>query len=142
MTMVIVVIMFSLASETVYSKLRTFRQNGGYRHWTIADGMSRVGLNLGDDVAFIGFSDFGYAAFWARLARVRIIAEILPEDSAAFWAANALVKSRVLKAFARIGIKGIVAEYPAPGDSTKGWQRIGNTNYYVIFPDSTLAIEE
>jgi len=88
-------------------------------------------------VAFIGDSEDGFAAFWARLARVRIIAEILPKDSPDFWGADDLVTSRVIKTFARIQAKAIVAEkvsaWSSACDPTKGWQRIGKTDYCLLF---------
>jgi len=102
-------------------------------HWQVADGLSRMGIQPGDQVALIGL---GSRSYWARLARVRIVAEIpQSEDEEEFqeadnlWAANDFVKSQVIKTFTRTGAKVIVARVPRYA-STIGWQRIGNTDYY------------
>jgi hypothetical protein len=130
----------SLSGEKLYSRLLALRQYGNdiHLHWKIADSLDQMGVKPGDEVAFIGGSDFAYAAYWARLARVRIIAEILPRDAPDFWGADNLVASRVIKTFARIGAKAIVAEkvsaWSSACDPTKGWQRIGNTDNCLIFP--------
>lgn len=102
-------------------------------YWQVADGLSQMGIQPGDQVAFIGL---GSRAYWARLARVRIVAEI-PESEAdaefqeahKFWAADDFVKSQVMQTFARTGAKVIVARVPRNA-STTGWQSIANTGYY------------
>jgi hypothetical protein len=101
-------------------------------HWQVADGLSRMGIQPGDQVALIGL---GGSSYWARLARVRIVAEIPQAEEAEFqeahkfWAADDFVKSQVIKTFARTGAKVIVARAPRNA-STTGWHRIGNTDYY------------
>jgi hypothetical protein len=103
-------------------------------HWQVADGLSQMGIQAGDHVALIGL---GSREYWARLARVRIVAELPqihvgePEFQEAhkFWAADDFVKSQIIQTFARTGAKVIVAREPRNA-ATTGWQLIANTGYY------------
>ncbi|HYM13721.1 MAG TPA: hypothetical protein VEU62_23480, partial [Bryobacterales bacterium] len=88
----------------------------------------------GDQVALIGA---GTEAFWARLARVRIIAEMPIEDAGYFWAAGEPVRSRAIQMFRSTGAKAIVAESLPPYASAPGWQRLGHTGYYVYLLKGT-----
>jgi hypothetical protein len=100
-------------------------------HWQVANGLSQMGIQSGDQVALIGL---GSRAYWARLARVRIVAEIPQEgvfqEADKFWAANDFVKSEVIKTLARTGAKVIVALVPK-NVATTGWQKVGDTDYHV-----------
>jgi 4-amino-4-deoxy-L-arabinose transferase-like glycosyltransferase len=107
--------------------------------WQVAEYLSQSGIRPGDKVASIASPGWNH---WARLAQVRVIAEI--PDPARFWESNTVVRERAMKTFASIGAKAIVAtplpmkelvvrspgeQRPAP--SVVGWQRIGNSDYYV-----------
>jgi hypothetical protein len=96
--------------------------------WRVADALNRLGLRKGDKVAVIGNS---VDAYWARLARVQIIAEIRKRDRFHFWAADPQVKSQVIETLANTGAKMIVADTVPNYFSTSGWQKIENTGYYV-----------
>ncbi len=109
-------------------------------YWSVADGLARMGVRSGDQVGFIGYG-FAAGSFWARLAKVRIIADIgtgpgdFPSkpDVDEFWHAEPAVKERVLAAFARTGAKAIVANRIPVGHSDPGWQRVGSTDHFVYF---------
>jgi hypothetical protein len=89
---------------------------------------SDFGLERGTRVAFIGYS---YSAYWARLARLRIIAEVRPEEFGPFWSASAAVRDDVLAAFAAAGAEAVVSE-PAGADvAAEGWEPIAGTGYLV-----------
>lgn len=103
--------------------------------WQVANALKQIGVQSGDKVAHIGDS---FLIYWARLARVQIIAEVPTWDVDKFWAADPSVKSQVIKILAGTGAKVIVAELvifgkkvPHNYGSTIGWQRVGNTDYYV-----------
>jgi hypothetical protein len=97
-------------------------------HPAIAEALLEQGLERGDEVGFIGYS---YSAYWARLARLKIIAEIHPEDIRAFWEADAEQRERALKAFAEAGAEAVIAE-PTGGESPPpGWESIGGTAYLI-----------
>jgi hypothetical protein len=93
----------------------------------VADGLNRLGVRSGDQVASLGTS---FDAFWARLARVKIVAEIPNRHVADFWAANNSIKSQVLKTFATAGAKVIVARNVPSFVCTSDWKRIGNSGYH------------
>ena len=95
--------------------------------WQVAQGLKKLEIQPGDSVARFG-QNFGYR--WARLARVKIIAEI--NDASSFWTKDAAVRSDALKAIAKTGAKAIVQEpgLLIPDISTSGWEEMGNTGYY------------
>ena len=100
-------------------------------HPAIAEALLAQGLERGDQVGFIGYS---YSAYWARLARLKIIAEIHPEDIRAFWKADPEHREKALEAFAEAGADAVVAE-PIGGESLPaGWQPIGETGYLIYRP--------
>jgi hypothetical protein len=109
------------------------------RHWItkgsgdplpvhVATGLSHIGVQPGDKVAVIGNALYS-ASMWARLARVRIVAD-MPGNEQNFWAANPYVQSQIIKIFASTGAKVIVAEEGPHYGPTNGWQPIENTRHY------------
>jgi hypothetical protein len=96
----------------------------------VGKSLNRAGVLPGEDVAVIGDGSDGCR--WARLARVRIIAQILREDADDFWqVSDARVKAEVYDAFARAGAKAVVAEETPSAGDLADWQRLGDTHYYV-----------
>jgi hypothetical protein len=87
--------------------------------------LTRYGLEANAPVAFVGYS---YYAYWARLARLRIIAEVRPEEFERFWTADARVRDAVLAQFAAAGARVVVSE-PVRADSVRDWDRLGETGY-------------
>jgi hypothetical protein len=100
-------------------------------HWQVADRLHQLGLQPGEKVAILGAYIHPHY-HWARVARVKIVAEILDAD--VFWARNAAVQSEILKKIEDTGAKVIVQK---PGikipDSASSWQKVGNTDYYAYF---------
>jgi hypothetical protein len=97
----------------------------------VGKSLNRAGVEPGEEVALIGDSSDGCR--WARMARVRIVAQILREDVDDFWRSDPRVKTEVYDAFARAGAKAIVAEETPPNGGLADWQRLGDTHYYVHF---------
>ena len=85
-----------------------------------------LGVPPGSAVAVIGY---GPSAYWARLARVRIVAEILGWEANSFWQ-DASVRSRALDALAGTGAIAVVAE-SAPVEALPGWTRVGRSYHYI-----------
>jgi hypothetical protein len=96
--------------------------------WRVADGLRQQGFQPGDKVAFLGYT---FDAGWARLARVRIVAEMFPYNPDEFWTADASAQAEAINAFAGTGAKAIVAEYVPSDAAANGWQRVENTSFYV-----------
>lgn len=99
-----------------------------HEQWLVAESLREAGLTANDRVAFIGNS---YRAFWAHLLGVRVAAELGKDRVVDFWRADAGVKTQLIEAFGRTGVKAIVAETPPPGADLSGWQKLGKTDYYV-----------
>ena len=95
----------------------------------VGESLNKASVGPGEEVALIGDSSDGCR--WARMARVRIVAQILREDTDDFWVSDPRVKAQVYDAFARAGAKAIVAEETPPPGGFADWQRLGDTNYYV-----------
>jgi hypothetical protein len=97
---------------------------GAQEDLQVAQGISQQGLRPGDRVATVGGMS---AMVWARLAKVRIVAD-LPDDADS-WFQEPDTRSNTLSAFATTGAKAIVAVRPS--GAKNGWIRIGRTEYYL-----------
>jgi hypothetical protein len=99
----------------------------------VADYLRGGIVEPGDKVACIERLS-GMHAFWARLAKVRIVAEIQGEDVEKFWRADDLVKARAIEAFARTGAKILVFNPPdyVTDFGNIDARRIDNTRYYYV----------
>jgi len=94
-----------------------------------AEQLVQMGYHPGDKVAIIGD---GTGAYWARLAKLRIVAEIMgmnhgPEE---FWKSSQETKQQVYDAFASAHAKLVVASCPQP--TPDGWKQILGTTYCVL----------
>lgn len=85
-----------------------------------AAALPQFGVEAGDPVASI---TPWVASGWARLARVRITAEVRQVDTARFWKAPPERQDAILRAFAASGCKAVVAWFGGPLPA--GWQRLG-----------------
>jgi hypothetical protein len=94
----------------------------------VAETLWQMGVGPGGTVGVIGYA---YDSFWARLARVRIVAELVDWEGNPFWYGDAALQQDVLRAFAGSGVCAVVAEY-APADAVlPGWEQVGASSYYV-----------
>lgn len=94
----------------------------------VARTLQQMGVRPGDKVGVIGYA---YDSFWARLARVRIIAEMLDTDADQFWRGDYTLRQNVMQAFAGTGIRAVVAEYVPSYANLRDWHRVENSNYYI-----------
>lgn len=103
----------------------------GYTNWKVATYLHDAGLRAGDRVGSVGWT---YSAYWARMARVHIVAEV-PEEAGgakAFWSSSPEKKAVVMQLFRDVGAKAAVAREGVPsGSAPENWRRIGDTDYYV-----------
>jgi hypothetical protein len=97
---------------------------------TVANQIQQMGYSRGDKVAVIGD---GTGAYWARLAGLRIVAEIMAahHDQQQFWHSSEQTKEVVLSAMSDTGAKLLVTENP-PSEFINGWIPIAGTTYYVL----------
>jgi hypothetical protein len=113
------------------------RQDTGDLWVQVGKSLNAVGVQPGEDVAIIGDSSDGCR--WARMARVRIVAQVLREDVPGFWHLAPGVQSDVFDAFVKAGAKAVVAEKTTPSGGVADWQRLGNTDYFVHFLNQSSA---
>ena len=137
----VVLVWFGTVAETVRMGYgpggpTSWRDASDHPHWQVADGLARMGIRPGDKVACIG-SGFE-ASYWARLARVNIVAELPPPHPAefrpAYWSVDYFADPRILAAFSRTDAKAIVAEDVPASLARTGWRRIGRTHHYAYCP--------
>jgi hypothetical protein len=101
--------------------------------WQVANDLHGVGVKPGDKVAWIRPSAFtpkqNYT--WARLARVKIVAEVPTGEEGRFWEATTDTRSKIFDAVAHTGASAfVVTDIPAGFESTD-WKPLGATGYYV-----------
>jgi hypothetical protein len=128
---VMAVIMLAITASHIPVPSKVFYNQGDsgqHVQWLVADTLNKMEVLPGDKVASIGTS---HSHFWARLARVRIVAEIPHMHAGDFWKAESSVKSEVLGSFIRIGAKAVVTNIMPENYSYDGWQNIALTDYYV-----------
>jgi len=99
-------------------------------HPVVAEILISKGLKRGDNIGFIGYS---YTEYWARLARLKIVAEIQPQDVEDFWDAGSDIQQDVLSAFAAAGVTAVVAAPLQSKSVPVGWESVGQTGY-LLYP--------
>jgi hypothetical protein len=92
----------------------------------VAEELHALGVAPGSEVAVIGY---GPASYWARLARVRVIAEMFGWESESFWR-DAATRARVTRAFEETGAVAIVAE-SVYAEVPRDWHRVGTSYDYI-----------
>lgn len=103
--------------------------------WEITTALNQTGIQTGDKIVVVGDD---LCISWAKLAKVRITAEVFDHNNEDpvnnFWALYPTVRTNLSKALLREGIKAIVTgeiPYYAINYAKKtGWQEIGNTGYH------------
>lgn len=99
-------------------------------HIVVANWLRAQGFEPDDPVAVIGD---GTGAYWANLAHLRIVAEIMGSDHNAqnFWNSQPQTRMAALSAFQAAGAKVVLAESP-PERASEGWRQVANTKWYVL----------
>lgn len=99
--------------------------------WEVAQGVQELGIGAGDAVAYIGPAVD--EAFWARLARVRIVAEMYARPTPEFWA-DAETRRAAVRALSSGRPGTIVARDVPPAARGDGWRRVAETSHFVLDP--------
>jgi hypothetical protein len=123
---ILVVTGVRIAKSTV-SDLATVIAGQQNVNWQVAETLRGLGIQPGDRVA--GVSRVA-EAHWARLAGVKIVAEIPLGDETLFWAATPDEKQKVLQTFASTGAKFVVTKNPPACAQADGWIPLGATGFY------------
>jgi hypothetical protein len=102
---------------------------GAAAHLPAAKALAAAGIGRGEEVAFIGYP---YLSYWARLAGVRVVAEVPYPASLGFWVADEEGRSEITRVLFSTGVAGIVTEGDPTFPPPAGWQQLGNTAYYLL----------
>lgn len=128
-----------VVKDTLESKL-----NGTQRplQWEVTHQLNQLGIQPGDQIAILGAYNFP-SYHWARLARVKIVAEV--KDEMSFWKTDATVRAKALEAIAQTGARAIVQKpgLELPDSALKlGWHQLGTTNYSAYLFDKAIQTSE
>lgn len=99
---------------------------GSSASWAAAAAIQRLGAHDGDGVAVIGAP---MNAYWARLGRLRIVADLDNDGAERFWA-DAAVRDTLMRRFGGSGAAFVAAYAPPLGAELAGWRQLGNTPWY------------
>jgi hypothetical protein len=94
----------------------------------VAEELHRLNIESGDGVAVIGYA---FDSYWARLARLKIVAEMFNWEADAFWRGTPSFQFKVIDVFKSTGAKAIVAEEVPSYARLKDWHQVNETNYYI-----------
>jgi hypothetical protein len=94
--------------------------------YRVARALADRGVKPGDGVASIGYT---YNAYWARLGRYRVVAEVCAPEAPRFWAAGAAGRAEVLRGFRQAGARAVVCDAVPAG--TPGWEPVPGTRYAI-----------
>jgi hypothetical protein len=98
----------------------------------VADHLHQLGVEPGEKVGVIGYA---FESFWARLARVKIVAELFEWQADPFWLGDPAFQEEVLAQFATAGASAVVAEYVPAYAHLPGWHQVGSSNFYIYLLD-------
>ena len=128
----IMTLMLMITIGTTTSNELSLWQTKGSVHneWNIASSLKQMGLKEKDKVATIGYG-VPYLAYWARLLKVTIVAEVTTDDADKFWALNESKKLNIIHIFSKMGIKAIVAKKIPLCCLKNSWKKINNSDSYI-----------
>jgi hypothetical protein len=120
----------SLMTAQLIAEAPTLGANGPAK---VSQALTQLHLPADAAVACVGHAC--YSREWARISRVRIVAEVPPTengelstDERQFWAADPGLRTRILTTIRQTGAIAIVAE-PPPGVSLAGWFEVGDARH-------------
>jgi hypothetical protein len=133
------------STHTFYSSVKNTARNAAAEgvgqpvQLQVSEALRNRGLQPGDAVGLLNFDPFWLpVVHWARLARLRVVAEMPNTETDEFFAIPDSRRREAFEAFARAGAQALIAT-SVPADKTlPGWERLGNTNYYVLELDYSM----
>jgi hypothetical protein len=98
------------------------------RPLAVAQALVELGISPGDRVGVIGYA---YDSFWARLAGVKIVAEMSEEAADLLWSGDETLQKSILQSFAKAGADAVIAEYVPPAVKLQDWHQVGESSYFI-----------
>jgi hypothetical protein len=141
----VAVVIVASMTNGLFGQCKSVRHDDATVQYSIAEGLTRLGVRHGDKVGAIGFDN---DAHWAYLDGLMIVAEIRTGSVCDFWNASAADKNDVLHRFAQAGARAIITngghnfkstsrdapfDFAACSRPDSGWHTIGDTEDYVYF---------
>jgi hypothetical protein len=111
---------------TAWAAVRRGEEPEVHPAWRVARALAERGLKPGDGVGSIGYT---YNAYWARLGRYRLAAEVCVPEAARFWAAGTAGRAEVLRRFRQAGARAVVCDAGPTG--VPGWEPVPGTRYAI-----------
>jgi len=121
-------------SANVLQSVRKIHARSVFDHYDadVASYLQSIGLQPGDNLGYLQAPEDGTNKYWARLAKMTIVADMSFQDVPAFWQADVQTRTKVLAAFRDAGVKAIVA-YNGPASARgMGWVKVNASDYYVL----------
>jgi hypothetical protein len=128
-TISLTIVAIGALARLVDDRIYALRQPPPAPPWAVAAALQNSGIAAGMLVATLGSP--ARHVLWARLDRVRIIAEV-PKDSS-FWAKSPAVQSVVLLALEHTGAQVAVSPEVPPSALKRGWRLAGADDYGVFW---------
>jgi hypothetical protein len=127
-----------IVARITYTRIGDHQNNEASAQFVIvAEGLRSMGIEPGTPIALIG--DGVDASEWARLGKMRIIAEVphnrfpdIRDSATAFWNSSPDGEKTVLNVLKSTGARAVVAD-AIPRALPPGWLPIGNTGRAVYF---------
>jgi hypothetical protein len=100
---------------------------GEFEHVVAARNLEAAGIRDADQIATVGAP---FVDFYARIARLRVIAQI--SDEAAFWKLPQQQVEAIENALAKTGAKALVARDRPTAFQANSWQQITGTRFSIL----------
>jgi hypothetical protein len=98
--------------------------------YDFATALQTMGARRGDTVGIIGLA---YDAYWARLAGMRVVADLPLSEVLDFWSQTPETRASVYAAFGRAGVRLIVADSVPRSPAAEGWREVGQSGRFAYF---------
>jgi hypothetical protein len=99
-------------------------------HYEIARALTEAGLRPGNRIVHLGDS---WSAVWARIAKIRIVAEVMPNEVIAFWVVLATDPARIWRALESTGANAVITDCPPDWAPLAGWRPLASTGLHIRF---------
>lgn len=96
----------------------------------VAESLERRGIPRGSKVGLVGDESDIY---WARLARVQIVAQVPLSDAAEYWSLSEGARDDINRWIGMTSASALVASWTSPSTPIEGWTPVQGTRYS-IFP--------
>ena len=130
MAAAVAVVLAIVTNREALAEWQELRQPQSNANWLVAERLRQSGVRPGDRVAVVNPP---YMSYWARLAKVRIAAEVMEPQK--FWAADEATREAAVEALQRAGIRAVVAE-DAPENDAACFESVEPTSCLVCVPSA------